>query len=313
MQNANGVVNELLDKYGKVKLSEISSDQIEMGKSIINQMDLSRIDFDGGKVTRFAQINDSIEMVRYLTSKAKIYDLSEEYVSHYTNYEALSKIINGGMLQLNNPSNMNDGLEFNSPNMDCKKIYFASFSIENGENIGMWSMYGQPWEDGVKISIPKKLFMTWADKIKHVYHVDSKTKETIYELPLEESEFKTSISRVAYVEWDANGNIMQIRCGDSAKNNLLKSVDTRMLTGLIKDVAWSYEKEIRLRVDLNYETVDKKVAVEIPDDIMKNIIITTGPRFDKTILNKEFGSVAAIRSSIFSGKLNYVYCDKCRQ
>ena len=42
-----------------------------------------------------------------------------------------------------------------------------------------------------------------------------------------------------------------------------------MLTGSIKDAAWSDEKEIRLRVDLNYEIADQKVAVDIPDDIMK--------------------------------------------
>lgn len=61
-----------------------------------------------------------------------------------------------------------------------------------------------------------------------------------------------------------------------------------MLTGSIKDAAWSYEREIRLRVDLNYEIADPKVAVDVPDDIMKSIIITTGPRFNKSLSMEEF-------------------------
>lgn len=293
-------------------MSKITPEQIEDGKDYISKLDLSKIVFDGSKITRFDEIDDSIGLVQYLTSKKKISDLSEEYVSHYTNYDVVKKIITGRKIQLGNPSNMNDGLEFSSPKMDCSKIYFASFSIENSENIGMWSMYGQPWEAGIKISIPKKLFISWTDKIKHVFHVDNKTYDIITNLPLTEEEFKPSISRVAYVNWDNSGNVTQIRCGENAKNEKLKNIDSQMLTGLIKDAAWSYEKEIRLRVDLNYEIADQKVAVDIPDDIMKSIIITTGPRFNKNSSMEEFKGIEDIRSSIFAGKLNYVYCDRCK-
>lgn len=127
-----------------------------------------------------------------------------------------------------------------------------------------------------------------------------------------EGDFKPSISRVAYVEWDASGKVVQIRCGENAKNDKMKNIDSSMLTGLIKDAAWSYEKEIRLRVDLSSEILDKRVAVDIPDDIMKNIIITTGLRFNKSISMGEFDDVTDVRTSIFAGKLKYVYCDRCK-
>lgn len=312
MKNADEKIDELLNKYGRIKLSEITPEQIETGKDYLSKIDLSKIVFDGSKIGRFDEISDSIELVRYLTSKKKISDLSEEYVSHYTNYDIAKKIITGKKIQLGNPANMNDGLEFSSPKMDCSKIYFASFSLENSENIGMWSMYGQPWESGIKISIPKKLFISWKDKIKQVFRVDSKSYDIITDSPLSTKEFKPSISRVAYVDWDNDGNVIQIRCGENAKNEKLKNVDSQMLTGLIKDAAWSYEKEIRLRVDLDSEILDKKVAIDIPDEIMKSIIITTGPRFNKTVSMEEFKGIEDIRSSIFTGKLNYVYCDRCK-
>lgn len=312
MNTTDERINDLLEKHGKLKLSDITTKQIEDGKAYISKLDLSKIVFDGGKVIRFDEITNPIEMVRYLTSKSKINDLSEEYISHYTSYDVAKKIIAGRKIQLGNPANMNDGLEFSSPKMDCTKIYFASFSIESSENIGMWSMYGQPWEDGIKISIPKKLFMTWVEKIKLVYHVDSATNDISLSAPLTETEFKPSISRVAYVEWNSSGKVTLIRCGENAKNDKLKDVDSPIFTGLIKDAAWSYEKEIRLRVDLNNVSSDKKVAIAIPDEILKSIVITTGPRFNKAISKTDLPGVSDIRESIFKGKLNYVYCDRCR-
>ena len=310
--NTDEVINTLLEKYGKIKLSEIPPEQIEAGKEIISKLDLSKIVFDGAEITKFKEIDNPIEMVQYLTSRKKINELSEKYVSHYTNYEVAKKIIDGKMFQLGNPANMNDGLEFSSPRMDCSKLYFASFSIEDSENIGMWSMYGQPWEDGIKISIPKKIFVSWAKKIQKVFNVDSETHKIITTSSLSEDKFKASISRVAYVEWDDRGNVVQIRCGDNACNSIIKSVDSPIFTGLIKDIAWSYEKEIRLRVDLSSAIPRKKVAVNIPDDVMKSIVITTGPRFNKPIKKSDFKTVSDVKSSIFAGKLKYVYCDTCR-
>lgn len=129
MNNINEEINVIFEKYGKIKLSKFSSEQIEIGEEYISKFDLSKIEFNGGTPTRFDEIDNSVEMVRYLTSKRKLNDLSEKYVSHYTNYEVAKKIINGKMFQLSNPAHMNDGLEFSSPKMDCSKLYFASFSF----------------------------------------------------------------------------------------------------------------------------------------------------------------------------------------
>ena len=130
--------------------------------------------------------------------------------------------------------------------------------------------------------------MAWAEKIKKVYHVDSTTYEMDLSNLIEESFFKPSISRVAYVEWDNSGKVVQIKCGDNTKNEVLKEIESPILTGLIKDAAWSYEKEIRLRVDLKDKSMDKKVAIEIPDEIIDTMIITT-------ILTDDFMGVSEIK------------------
>lgn len=311
MKNVSIEMNKILNQCGKLKFSDVSPEQIEQVKDYIRQLDLSQLVLNEGKVSKFKEIIDPLEMVRFLLSRRKINALSEPYVSHYTNYDSAKKIISGRKLYLSNPACMNDGLEFSSSKMDSSKIYFASFSIESGENIGMWSMYGQPWEDGVKISIPKKIFSSWADKIKKVYYIDSETNEIITSTPLIEDDFNASISRVAYVEWDDNEKISAIHCGDT-ENSILKDIDLPIFTGLIKDAAWSYEKEVRLRVDLNFKISDKKVAIDIPNEIMKSIVITTGPRFKNFIPDEEVADIKGKKQSTFKGKLNYIYCDKCR-
>ncbi len=306
------IVDDAIGKYGKVKLSDLSDDQIEAGKDFLSSIDSSEIIYDGD-AKAFGSLYDPIDLAQYLTSKRKISELQEKYVSHYTNFVSAKKIVSGKKIYLCNPAYMNDGLEFSSPKMDCSKLYFASFSLESSENMGMWSMYGQPWEAGIKISIPKKLFLKWKSQINEVFYVDPNTNQISYSNPLGLDMYKSSITRVAYFELDKLGKVQQIRCGENARNTQIKSVDSPVLAGYIKDIAWSYEKEIRLRIDLKTKCDKKNVAVPIPDEIVNNMIITTSPRFDQKINPKDFDGVADIKSSIFTGKLNYIYCDRCKK
>lgn len=310
MYSTNDEVEKILNKVGKIKISDITPEQLEKGREILSQMDLSKIVVNG-KAIKFEDIDNPIQLVQFLNSKAKINSLSEQYVSHYTSFDAARKILSNRRFYLANPACMNDGLEFYSKSMDCSKMYFASFSLENTENIGMWSMYGQPWEDGIKISIPKKLFIRWPDYIHRIYHINETSYETLLENPLTDDMFKLSVSRVAYVEWNKEREVSRIRCGEKAENKALKDVECQILSGYIKDVAWSYEKELRLRIDLNGALNEKRMAVDIPDDIYRQIIITTGPRFNHKENDLKTLGEHEIVSSIFTGKLNYVYCDKC--
>jgi hypothetical protein len=50
-------------------------------------------------------------------------------------------------------------------------IFFACFMTDVQENIGMWSMYGQPWEDGVLLRIPKKNVVEWVKDIKTIHEI----------------------------------------------------------------------------------------------------------------------------------------------
>lgn len=82
---------------------------------------------------------------------------------------------------------------------------------------------------------------------------------------------------------------------------------------MIKDAAWTYEKEIRLRVDLKEKKGVNRVAVSLPKELLEAIVITTGPRFATSQISKGIAKPTKIEKSLFDGKLNYIYSDRCEE
>ncbi|XME01961.1 DUF2971 domain-containing protein [Lachnospiraceae bacterium C1.1] len=310
MDNYDDFFEKIQKEYGKIKLSDISKERIDNYKAIIEKLDLSKLVIDGSAIP-FDKIDNPIKLIQFLTDKNKIIRIPDKFVSHYTSFNNLKNILSSKKWYVGNPQKMNDGLEYKANAMDFKNLFFASFSLETGENIAMWSMYGQPWENGVKISIPKKIFLKWKDQISKIYSVNSETNSIKPGIEIATNNFKSSICRVAYFDRDDDDNVKQLTCGHST-NLIFKDIDSKKLAGYIKESAWGYEKEIRLRIDISPNISCDKVAVDIPEEIIKNIIVTTGPRFSGEINKKIIPDVLDIRSSIYKGKLNYVYCDSCK-
>ena len=302
-------ISDVIENTSKVKFSDISDDKILLGKKTFEKLDLSQVIFDA-KPKAFSKLETPLELANYLSSREKILQSrSGDLVSHYTSVDNLEKILTSKTLYLSNPANMNDGLEFET-SANYSHLFFSSFSLESSENIGMWSMYGQPWNEGVRISIPKKDFLNWQKSINCIYEVDLHTKKITSRVFTEG--FKPSISRVAYVNIDEKNKVNFISCGDT-QNEIIKDIDSNHLVGFIKDAAWSYEKEVRLRVDVASAVNIACIAIDIPDNIVDNMIITTGPRFNSIDFENRIGNQLDVRKSIFKDKLNYVYCDKCKE
>jgi len=78
MQNTKQI-DDPLKKYGQIKLSDITPDQIKRGQEIISKLDLSQIVFDG-QSTKFNEITSPVELVRYLSSKQRNNDVPESYI-----------------------------------------------------------------------------------------------------------------------------------------------------------------------------------------------------------------------------------------
>lgn len=267
------------------------------------------------KASDFGEVANKEELLAYLSDISKRLK-DTKMVHQYTNLNAVIGIISKKYWYVGSPKNMNDGLELQQ-GLDVRDdIFFSSFMIEGKESIAMWSMYAQPWENGVMISIPKKIFNKWVRGIKKVYSADPVSKQTDENTFVNMDKAKVFVIRVAYSTQDVDGKIESISCGrpQNKMSDVLKSINDPLLVGYIKDDAWSYEKEIRLRVELDRDIHYEGVAVEVPDYVIDSMIITRGPRFKGDLMERlkgVYNQEIKAESSLFYNKLNYVSCDRC--
>lgn len=172
----------------------------------------------------------------------------------------------------------------------------------DSESVAMWAKYGQPWDEGVRLGIPRDAFRRWINNIDEITDVDHNF------LQIKQKNF----GKVLYITEKITDGI---RLANNRTNRLFYPYDHKPeMAGYVKDIAWDYEKEIRILV--NTESFSgKAIFVPIPDEVLDTMIITTSPRF----LDKEkqdeliniIGSSKRISDSVLKSKLSWVYCDSC--
>ena len=228
---------------------------------------------------------------------------------------AVSAIVKGKKWYFGSPKSMNDGLELiHLEDAHADNLFFASFSLDESENIGMWSMYAQPWEDGVLLCIPVEKLKTWVNSECKIYDANKTTKEAGSEI----NGAKISFHAVAYTNAESNNAIEPdvLTCGED-RNKYFKNIfEHPLLKGYIKDSAWAYEKEYRLRVETDPNEQHDAVAIEIPQDVLDSFEFITGPRFIHNfmaVLRRDAGPRLnpIVKESLFTGRLKWVYCDSC--
>lgn len=272
--------------------------------------------------TNFSEINSPQDLIAYLSDSANRLENTKnkatQYVYHYTKLSNVISIINSRSWWLNSPKTMNDGLEFQniSEFEQRNAVFFASFMYDSSESIAMWSMYAQPWEDGVFIRIPVAIFKKWIRNTKTIYPVFClENQEPILEesaIPYE----KLSVVRVAYTNADSVQYKSEeiLICG-KAENKLLKNTPHLPdLVGYVKDLAWEYEHEVRVLATVDKSISCDRLAIELPDDLIDSIEIVAGPRFSGNLserIMKEVQQLFTTKRSLFSNKLNWIPCDSC--
>lgn len=186
---------------------------------------------------------------------------------------------------------------------------------EQKENIGMWSLYGQPWESGVKVSLERSALTKWIKSIDRVYYADPETKLVDKENFCDLDKYhKPFFSVVAYTnnEDKEKNETEQLSVG-KAKNSILKEIySDERLTCYIKNQAWSYEKEVRLRVEL--DNPFPAIALKIPENLISGIVVTKGPRFKGDLeesIKKEIPYSIKTEKSLFFNKIYHIQCDVC--
>lgn len=228
---------------------------------------------------KFNDITKASDMVTYLDDKSRLDDCI--YLSHYTKYERLLQILKSQKLYLSKAMYMNDQLEYtNGDKIIWDKLYFLSLIMNRKENIGMWSVYAQPWEDGIKISFATDDIIKWIESVKDISVVGKDEKLTGRTIDIGDGN-RCFLSAVAYSNTDSKESASEVEhvIWNTRKNtNITRASKIGELTGYIKDEAWAYEKELRVKVLFDSGVKFHRVALDI-SELLPKMVISTGPLF----------------------------------
>ena len=212
---------------------------------------------------------------------------------------------------------MNDRLEYENGDLSrWQNIFFACFMTDVQENIGMWSMYGQPWEDGVLLRIPKKNVVEWVKDIKTIHEISCVNFEpTGKKINIDENN-KVFLSSIAYSNCDNPDDSERVTWSNVTNVKIKNATHLSNLTGYVKDSAWDYEREIRIKAVLSEGHGFSRVAIEIPDNVLDSMTIISGPMFKGKLeerLQAEIKKRVQISNSLFADRLKiHNACYKCK-
>ena len=273
----------------------------------------------------------SADLVRMLTGNRHGYGFY-----HLTRWSSLCRMMepvvvpgDGGahrMLHLGAAFNMND-----ENDKKCgKRVYFTSFSFGPPENISMWTNYGIPNEEAVRITIPSGVMLDWVEDFNagriEVYGVgsDGALKPLASEACLRMVDVAYwSKKEVGRNKRDPNEGLF-FYDGDKCRLTDCSDVDKFMAQQpyLFKEFGWNYEKETRLVLEFEEDLADlyKRVAVTFDNPLevvnaMFPKLVTQGPWFTPSKMPGEKAAghnLSEAKPSRYNGvvKMRSV-CDSC--
>ena len=229
-------------------------------------------------MAKITDVKDIDSMITFLKEKGG----NHENYYHYTTWDSLTKIMQNKtfLLTRGNSLRINDQHEaqMKGSREEWHKIYIGSFAFGSSENMAMWGLYGLPWQDAVRLSIPKEYMNKWINSINQIQlFEDGRTVDY-------QGGFKISLNDIVYVGGKkGSDNLFLTHYGKSitvSDTYPLYGIDTAPeMTGFIKNYAWQYENEVRLRIRLAHDTNYEKICVSIPEDVINSITVTKGPCF----------------------------------
>lgn len=263
-------------------------------------------------VIGFNEVSDVDELLVYLKQKGE----NHRFYYHYTSWDSFLKIYSGAsfLLTRGNSLAINDQHEAQMKGSwaEWNKTYIGSFAYGTAENMAMWGLYGLPWEDAIRICIPQRAMTKWMLETKEVYLWEGH--------PIESFSAEVCLADIVYVNGEKGEQKLQLTHRDSNVSTMnkvgLHGVDTDpRMTGYIKNFAWRYENEVRLHARLPYSTGVEKIMIKIPEDVLNEMTITTGPsfRYKSDDLYRNLQKEGRVMSSGFEGLVNYrPLCNLCQ-
>ncbi|QVK18342.1 DUF2971 domain-containing protein [Mycoplasmatota bacterium] len=194
-----------------------------------------------------------------------------------------------------------------------KNVFSLCMSCSDGENMALWGLYSIPYEKGVRISFSKNVMnkiLKWNRKFVEICGANNK-KIFPQEINLLDvlyvSKNKADLE-YPYIYRRRNDNFISY---DNFKSN--SEIELSQLIGCIKNDAWRYENEVRLRVNFINKINCDKIKISLPEIDYSEINIMFSPfvsnedrlKYINIInsINDEYKKIV-YEESIFSGLVN---------
>jgi hypothetical protein len=169
----------------------------------------------------------------------------------------------------------------------------------------------------VKIAIPSTIARKWIYRIGELEEISvSDYTPSGKKIQLDNTQLK--LASVVYSNTDSltTNDVVEKLCWSNVVNTkLINAAHWKELTGFVKDMAWSYEKEIRIRAEFNNKEGFKRVSINLPDEVINSMIITASPLFEGDLyaeLQKETKRQLATEHSLFRERLMIkTICQAC--
>ncbi len=227
-----------------------------------------------------------VDSVQSLLDFLEMKGNNHENYHHYTNIDSLIHIISSGYFHLTkgNSISINDQHEAKMKGSYemWQKTYIGSFAFGESENMAMWGLYGLPWEDAVRITIPRKIMKEWISQTNEIFGV--KQVDGGCERVKLAVDANIKLSDIVYINGKRNSNSSKLSWSNESinidNNSVFSRIDTRSeMTGFIKNEAWKYENEVRIHIQTKSPVEYEKIAIKIPDEVISSMVITKGPYF----------------------------------
>lgn len=175
-----------------------------------------------------------------------------ERIYHYTTLEVLNLIISNKTIRFSSLSHMDDVMEGNSIDFgDLSKYYYVScWSSNREESIPLWYMYTNRMR-GIRIEVDSDFLQLTKDKQGNI--ITSNSNLVAY--PIQYGNKASFLSPVKYSDvWQSVIN------GPRGYIN-----DNFVDIGLVKPMAWEFQKEVRFRI----YGINKKYLVNVGNNLFE--------------------------------------------
>lgn len=288
---------------------------------------------------KFGQLSTIDEVFNYIKDKS----FNHKNYCYYSSLYGIDKILDSRFFWMTPLQNCNDLEEPSHNGNKDKKIFCLCFSATFSENLPMWYLYGGINGKGARLTFPQKAFKKFINDDEQsnlkVYQLEYNNENDVIKKELiENSKYKIECCDIVY--YDQDEKKIRFKHNLNANNNIKENdeVILEKFHGFIKALPWYYEKEFRISISFKDDSIfegkdffgenepdgksQHRIAIEIPDEIYRNIGIMTAPEFSGEIDFNNYAGITKllaekIEKSKYHGKikmrLKERMCENCNE